>query len=60
MTTATPPQQPLTVQEAAEFLRISQATLYRRIADGSVKARKIGGLTRFFVKDLEKALREQR
>lgn len=36
----------LTVKEAAEYLRVSKATLYRMIADGRVKAYEIPGSSR--------------
>lgn len=36
----------LTVKEAAEYLRVSRATLYRMIADGRVKAYELPGSSR--------------
>ena len=35
----------LTLKEAADFLRVSQKTLSRRIADGTLKAHRIGAKT---------------
>lgn len=36
----------LTVKEAAEYLRVSRATLYRMISDGRVKAYELPGSAR--------------
>jgi len=42
----------LTTQEAMDFLRISQATVYRMIKRGDLKAHKVGKKWVFFKKDL--------
>jgi len=42
----------LTTQEAMDFLRISQATVYRMIKRGELKAHKVGKKWLFFKKDL--------
>jgi excisionase family DNA binding protein len=43
----------LTVPEAAEFANMSDKTIRRRIADGSLEASKAGRLIRIHVSDLE-------
>lgn len=35
-----------TIPEAAQYLRISEASLYRRIKDGTVRVVKFGRITR--------------
>jgi excisionase family DNA binding protein len=44
----------LTVQEAAEFLRISQSTVYRMIKRGDLGAHRVGKKWVFFKNDLIK------
>ena len=41
-----------TTQEAMQFLRVSQATIYRMIKRGDLKAHKVGKKWVFFKKDL--------
>ncbi len=42
----------LTFQEAAEFLRVSKATMYRWLASGQLVGYKVGKGWRFYKKDL--------
>ena len=46
-------EQPLlTVQDVAVLLATSERTIYRRVQDGTLPARKIGGTVRFHRSDL--------
>ena len=45
-----------TVPEAADKLRISRSTLYELISSNQISYIKVGRLTRFRLKDLEKYL----
>ena len=42
----------LTFQEAAEFLRVSKATMYRWLASGQLVGYKVGRSWRFYRRDL--------
>jgi excisionase family DNA binding protein len=42
-TTATPEPRLLTLDEAARRLRVSKATVWRRVRDGSIPAVQLGG-----------------
>ncbi len=42
----------LTLQEAAEFLRVSKATMHRLLASGQLTGHKVGRAWRFYKKDL--------
>ena len=42
----------LTFQEAAEFLRVSRATLYRLLDPGQLVGHKVGRSWRFYKRDL--------
>jgi excisionase family DNA binding protein/YgiT-type zinc finger domain-containing protein len=48
----------LNISEVADLLRVSQQTIYNKIRDGSLKARKIGREWRFFRKDIQAYLDE--
>jgi excisionase family DNA binding protein len=58
----TPAQRPMTnrlaysVNEVLELLPISRASLYRRIKDGALPMRKVGGRTFILKTDLERLL----
>jgi len=47
-----------TVPEAAEILRISIATLHRKMKAGSIKKRKTGGRILFTLEDIKSAVVE--
>jgi excisionase family DNA binding protein len=42
----------LTFQEAAQFLRVSRATMYRLLASGKLVGHKVGRTWRFYKTDL--------
>jgi excisionase family DNA binding protein len=44
----------MTVDEAAEYLRCSRSTIYRRIKDGELKLYKAGKMARLKKEDLDK------
>ncbi len=46
-------QRLLTIEETAQFLRISKATLHRLLADNALTPVRIGGRTLFDRKDLD-------
>lgn len=48
------PSRWLTVSELAEWLKISERTIRRRIADGTVKAEKLFGKMRIPMEQFEK------
>lgn len=58
MTTKTRLPVLLTVAEAATFLRVSRPTIYRRVADGTLAAVRIGelGPVRILARELERFL----
>lgn len=43
----------LTIQEAAEFLRMSRSTIYRMVKRGDLKAHKVGKKWLIYMKDLK-------
>ena len=47
-------QEVMTINQAAEFLQISRAALYRLIADGEIKGKRVGQRWRFSKKALLK------
>lgn len=52
------PQQPLSVKEAATYLRVSPTTVYQLISDGALPHRRIGRQIRIRPADLESYQRE--
>ena len=54
------PMQMMTVEEAAEFLRVDPKTVYRLINDRSIKAAAIGRVYRIDMKDLEDFIQKQK
>ena len=48
---------PLTIDEAAEYLKVSRKTMTRWIADGTVKAAKIGRVWRINRSEINRLLR---
>jgi excisionase family DNA binding protein len=50
----------LKVDEVADRLGISKRSVYNRIADGSLRVVKVGGLTRFEPGEVERFIRGQR
>ncbi len=44
---ADPNQEMMTVDEVAQYLRVSRSTVYRLLRDGEVPASKVGGYWRF-------------
>ncbi len=46
----------LTIDEAAEYLKCSRSTIYRRITDGDLKLHKSGKLSRVLTDDLDQLL----
>lgn len=46
----------LTVREVAEYLRLSESTVYRLVQDGEIPGRKIGGTWRFSKQSLDEWL----
>lgn len=48
----------LDVTQAAEYLTISRATLYREVKRGKIRKAKLGASTRFRKAELERYLRD--
>lgn len=48
---------PLTIDEAAEYLKVSRKTMTRWIADGAVKAAKIGRVWRINRSEINRLLK---
>lgn len=50
-----PPTRMLTLPEAAVYVRLSKATMFKLLADGKLTARRIGGRNKvlFDIKDLD-------
>lgn len=44
----------LTIDEAAEYLKCSRSTIYRRIKDGELRLHKSGKLSRILKEDLDR------
>ena len=43
----------LTMKEAADYLRVSRATMYRIIESGSLPAFRVNGSLRFYFKEIK-------
>jgi excisionase family DNA binding protein len=50
----------LTLQEVAEYLKLTEKTAYRLAADGKLPGFKVGGAWRFKREDLEAWIEEQK
>lgn len=50
----------LTVREVAEYLKLTERTVWRRVVDGTFPAIKIGGAVRFSRDDIDAALARAR
>ncbi len=50
----------LTIDEAAEYLKCSRSTVFRRIREGELKAYKSGKLTRILKDDLDRLFEEKK
>ena len=48
----------MTLEEAAEFLKVSETTVYQLLRDGQLKARKVGREWRFLKSELVAYLKE--
>lgn len=49
----------LTIREVAEYLKVTERTLYRLVQDGKLPAFKVGNSWRFRREDLERWISEQ-
>lgn len=49
----------LTIDEAAEYLKCSRSTIYRRIKDGELRLHKSGKLSRILKEDLDQLFVEK-
>ncbi len=49
----------LTVKEVAEYLQVTERTLYRLAQDGKIPAFKVGNSWRFRREDLDRWIRDQ-
>lgn len=58
-TAQTPTGTLLKFQEAMTYLRVSRSTLYRLIESGDLKAHKVGGQWRFYLRDIRAAVKEE-
>lgn len=47
----------LKLKEAQEYLRVSRSTVLRMIAKGEIKAYKVGGMLRFYERDLKAVIK---
>jgi len=54
-----PIQEILTIREVADYLKVTQRTLYRLVQDGKLPAFKVGNSWRFRREDLERWISEQ-
>ncbi len=50
----------LTIKEVAEYLKVTERTLYRLAQEGKVPAFKVGGSWRFQLADIEAWIAEQK
>ncbi len=53
------PEDILTIREVADYLKITERTLYRLVQDGKLPAFKVGNSWRFRREDLERWISEQ-
>ena len=53
------PEDILTLREVADYLKVTERTLYRLVQDGKLPAFKVGNSWRFRREDLERWISEQ-
>ncbi len=53
------PEDILTIREVADYLKVTERTLYRLVQDGKLPAFKVGNSWRFRREDLERWISEQ-
>ena len=53
------PEDILTIREVADYLKVTERTLYRLVQDGKLPAFKVGNSWRFRRDDLERWISEQ-
>ncbi len=53
------PEDILTIKEVADYLKVTERTLYRLAQEGKIPAFKVGGSWRFRRNDLDQWIREQ-
>jgi excisionase family DNA binding protein len=53
------PEEILTIREVAEFLKVTERTIYRLVAEGKIPSFKVGGSWRFQRVDLVQWMNEQ-
>jgi excisionase family DNA binding protein len=53
------PEDILTIREVADYLKVTQRTLYRLVQEGALPAFKVGNSWRFRREDLERWISEQ-
>ena len=53
------PEEILTIREVADYLKITERTLYRLVQEGKLPAFKVGNSWRFRREDLERWISEQ-
>ena len=51
-------ERPLTTEEAADFFQVSLRTIQRWIADGTIKASKVGGVWRISRAEINRLMEE--
>jgi excisionase family DNA binding protein len=54
------PEEILTVREVAEFLKVTERTIYRLATEGQIPSFKVGGSWRFQRSDLTQWMNEQK
>jgi excisionase family DNA binding protein len=50
----------MTIRDVAEFLKVTEKTIYRMAADGRIPGFKVGGTWRFDKADIEKWIAENK
>lgn len=53
------PEEILTIKEVADYLKVTERTLYRLAQEGKIPAFKVGGSWRFRREDLERWIQNQ-
>jgi excisionase family DNA binding protein len=59
MSTSTNEEQILTIKQVADYLRVTERTIYRLAAAKKIPAFKVGGTWRFSRSDIESWIRQQ-
>jgi excisionase family DNA binding protein len=59
MSTSTNEEQILTIKQVADYLRVTERTIYRLAAAKKIPAFKVGGTWRFSRSDIENWIRQQ-